>query len=980
MGLISRAWMLEADAVLATARSGEQGLSGREARLRLEDDGANELAPARRKPLWRRFLSLLADPMVLVLLGAAFVSALLGEWADSAIIAAVIVLNTCLALFQEGRAEKAVEALAALNAPQATVRRDGKLLRVDARALVLGDIVCLEAGDIVPADLRLLESFDLAADESSLTGESEPAEKSAAMLPASAHDIPLAERANMLFMGAPVTRGHGAGVVVATGMDTQMGRIAGLLATEQQQLTPLQRRLAELSRVLSFAVLAISALVFVLTLTRGAEGLLDAFLLAVSLAVAAVPEGLVVVVTLVLSHGMSMMSRENAIIRRLSAVETLGAVRVICSDKTGTLTENRMQVSASYGNEALLAEAGALCGSVRVGADGEMLGDPTELALCRFAAEKGLRREALLAAKPLLAELPFDSTRKMMSTLHGGSATGNIAGRIGSGIGSAGRGAANSADEALNSGSAAGNIAGRVRSGLGFSGRGAGSNADEALNGGSAAGNIAGRVRSGLGFSGRGAGSNADEALSSGSAAGDSAGRVRSGLGAFRGGGVGTDAGGWPAQTRQYTKGAFEQVLACSTHYLDESGRVKRLDAAQRSAVLARAEEMAGEALRVLGFAYQDARSAPAETQLIFIGLLGLIDLPRREAYDAIRQCEQAGVKTVMVSGDNIVTATAIARRLGILSGRQQAISGAELAAMPERELKLRLDNIRVYARVRPEDKLRIVRAWQEAGSVVAMTGDGVNDAPALQAADIGVGMGKTGAEVSKRVSALVLADDNFATITRAVREGRRVYENIRKAVQFLLASNLAEVLAIFAASLFGLRLFMPIHLLWINLITDCLPAVALGMEKAEEDVMLRPPRPARESLFADGMGFAILRQGTLIAGLTLASFFIGHSSGDASGTTMAFITLSAAELFHAWNMRSRIVSIFSLPTGNRLLTLSMAVSFLLDLALLYLPAAGALFRLQALSATQLLYAACLGFAVVPAVEIEKLFLRQARR
>lgn len=867
MAKVNRAYLLEAEEALQQARSRRQGLSEREAEIRRMDNGPNALRQAHGPSLLRRFCTLLADPMVLVLLAAALLSALLGEWTDSAVIAAVIALNTGLSLFQEGRAARALEALNALGAPAATVRRDGRLRRIPAGEVVLGDIVLLEAGDIVPADLRLLETFSLAADESSLTGESRPAEKSAQLPQAAAvGELPLAERSNMLFMGSPVTRGHGEGVVTATGMDTQLGRIAGLLAEKRQPPTPLQLRLAELSRILSFAVLGISALVFLFLLYRGGEGLLDAFLLAVSLAVAAVPEGLVVVVTLVLSQGMRRMSRRNAVVRRLAAVETLGAVRVICSDKTGTLTENRMQVSAACGDARLLAEACALCNSLRSSED--TVGDPTELALCRYAARRDCRRETLLASHPLLAELPFDSERKMMSTLHRWPQPGG-----------------------------------------------------------------------------------ATEAQAQPAAAG--------------------------CATRQYTKGAFEQVLLCATHYLDAQGRQHRLDAAARQRFLAEAGRMADDALRVLGFAYRDGLQQPAEERLVFIGLLGLIDPPRPEAATALRETEAAGIRTVMVSGDNIATAKAIATQLGLLQPGQQAISGSELAAMPESELRLRLDKIRVYARVRPEDKLRIVRAWQEAGCSVAMTGDGVNDAPALQAADIGVGMGRSGAEVSKRVATLVLADDNFATIAQAVREGRRIYENIRKAVQFLLASNLAEVLAIFSASLFGLQLFLPIHLLWINLITDCLPAMALGAEAAEEDVMRRPPRQAAESLFADGMGSAILRQGALIALLTLASYALGSTLSATAGSTMAFLTLSAAELFHAWNMRSRHHSIFRLPQGNRLLALSMLAAFALNLLLLYLPPAAALFSLQPLPPRCLLWAAMLGFAIVPLVETEKALLNR---
>jgi P-type Ca2+ transporter type 2C len=858
MRAVNKAYLMVEDEVLRQAASSVAGLSAEQAALRLVDDGENRLTESARPSLFTRFIGQIKDPMVLVLLAAAAISALLTEWADSVIIAVVIVLNAALALYQEGRAARALEALSAMNQPLALVRRAGELSRIPASQLVVGDIVLVESGDAAPADMRLLHTHQLRVDESSLTGESRPVEKRP-NAPDGAEDVPLAERQNMLFMGSPIVYGRGEGVVTAIGMDTQMGRIAGLLSTTPNPPTPLQKRLAELSKILSLAVLLICIPVFLLTLFNGYSGggfglavWLNAFMLAVSLAVAAIPEGLVVVVTLVLSMGMHVMSREKAIIRRLAAVEGLGAVQVICSDKTGTLTENRMRVVTAEGDKQLLVAVAALCNSVE-GSTGNYLGDPTELALVVYAAENGYSREQMLALQPLMAELPFDSGRKMMSTLH-------------------------------------------------------------AKNGGG---------------------------------------------------------------SRQYTKGAAEILLARCSHCLDGRGELRRLTPALRRELEVRLEYLAEQALRVLAAAFRDGGEI-VEEGMVFVGFFGLSDPPRPEAAQAIAEAARAGITTVMVSGDNIRTACAIARELGLLKEGQLAVEGWQLDKMSDSELKRQLPNIRVFARVKPEDKLRIVRAWQSRGTITAMTGDGVNDAPALLAADIGVGMGISGAEVSKRVASLVLADDNFATIISAVREGRRIYDNIRKAVQFLLASNLAEVLAIFVASLLGVKLFLPIHLLWINLITDCFPAVALGLEAADEDAMHQPPRRADESIFAGGMGYSIFWQGAVIAVLTLLAYIDGLAQGPLVATTMAFITLSGAEVFHAWNMRSRRQSIFTLPTSNRFLTAAMLAAFALNLALMYLPALAGLFRLTPLNAEQLLHALLLSFAIVPVVEASK-WLRARR-
>jgi len=833
--------------------SSREGLSQRQAELRARSGGPNRLLEEKRPGIFSRIAGQIMDPMVLVLLAAALISALFGEWADSAVIGVVILLNSALGVYQEGRAERAIEALARTAAPQAVVRREGNLRRVSAEQLVVGDVVLLAAGDAAPADLRLLDSYELRVDESSLTGESHPVDKNARDMPEEAQKAAPSERTNMVHMGSPILYGRGEGMVAAIGMDTQTGRIAHLLASTEQQATPLQKKLAELSQKLSLAVLIICGLIFIISLLtveqHTADSLLEVLMLAISLAVAAIPEGLVVVVTLVLAMGMSAISREQGMIRRLNAVETLGSTEVICSDKTGTLTENRMRVVASFGLSEPGLMAAALCNSLPPDLEqgAEQIGDPTELALARYANERGFKRAELLQQRPFVAELPFDSGRKRMSTLHQQSQS-----------------------------------------------------------------------------------------------------RV------------------------QYSKGAPELLLECCDRWQTENGTVAPLTAADRSHILGEVQNMSRQALRVLAVAYGDQQSLN-EQNLIFAGLLGLTDPPREGVREAVASATAAGIRTVMTSGDSLDTAAAIGRELGILRPGKRTVTGAELMAMSDQELTEALPEIDVFARLKPEDKLRIVRCWQSLGKVTSMTGDGVNDAPALKAADIGVGMGISGSEVSRRVAALVLADDNYATIVKAVAEGRRIYENIRKALQFLLSSNLAEVLAIFAASLAGWHLFLPIHLLWINLITDCFPAIALGLEKAEPELMRQPPRSSGEGVFAGGMAIGIIWQGCAVAALTLLSFALGNPAGLTVAMTMAFVTLSVGEIFHAWNMRSRNRSIFSLTTANPYLAGAMLLCICMDLLLLYVPTLSGLFRIAALSGPQLLTSLLLAFAIIPLVELVKL-------
>ena len=859
----------------AAQASGPEGLTAGQAAARLAKTGPNELRRAKKESLFQRFLQQMADPMIVVLLAAAALSALTaacaGEsFADVFIILAVVLINALLGVYQESKAEKAIEALQKMTAAHSRVLRGGRPATVASRELVPGDVVLLEAGCAVPADGRLVETAALKIEEAALTGESLPVEKSAAALPAG-RSVPLGDRHCMAYMGSTVSAGRGRLLVTATGMDTEMGRIAGVLAATSQGKTPLQLKLAALSRSLSALVLAICVFIFGFGLWRAGSTdlatVLSSFMVAVSLAVAAVPEGLAAVVTIVLSMGVTRMSRQGAVIRRLTAVETLGCAQVVCSDKTGTLTQNRMEVQQSFGPEAELAKALALCSDAEPGAGGGAEGEPTECALVEYAAKLGLAKKALCAAEPRVAELPFDSARKRMSTFH--------------------------------------------------------------------------------------------------------------------------SRRGKPGVT-QYVKGAPDLLLEKCTHWL-KNGTVVPLTAADRAAILAKNRAMAQSALRVLAAAKRDWTALPArldpetaERELVFIGLVGMMDPVRPEAAAAIARCRAAGIRPVMITGDHKDTAAAIGRQLGILQSESQAVTGAELDRLSDAELARRAPSFSVYARVQPQHKVRIVQAWKRLGCVTAMTGDGVNDAPALKAADIGVGMGVTGTDVTKNVADMVLTDDNFATIVTAVAEGRRIYDNIRKAVQFLLASNASEVLSIFAATLLGVQLLGPVHLLWINLITDCFPALALGMEKAEPDVMERPPRRPGESIFAGGLGLDVVWQGLLVTALTLAAYFTGvrletgvwQVAQSGVGVSMAFLTMSMAEIFHSFNMRSQRGSVFALPTHNPWLWAAMASSLALSLGVLAWPPAAAAFGFEQLAPAQCGLALTLALAVLPAVELGKSLLR----
>ena len=872
-------YLQSAEEVLCSQGSQRGGLTSQEAAARLEKHGPNRLQEAKKITNLQRFLQQLKDPMLLILMAAAAVSAvtsiLSGEkLTEVIIILAVVLLNAVLGVVQESKAEAAIEALQTMTAATSKVLRDGKIVVLHSADLVPGDVVLLEAGDAVPADGRLLESASLKIEEAALTGESVPVNKTAETIRAQG-DVPLGDRKNMCYMGSTVVYGRGSAVITATGMDTEMGKIAGVLARTEQEETPLQRKLTQLGKTLSYLVLAICVFIFVFDLLvegdYSLEAILKTFMVAVSLAVAAIPEGLATVVTVVLSIGVTNMSKRGAVIRRLTAVETLGCTQVICSDKTGTLTQNKMTVVDHTGPQRLLATAMALCSDAAWTEEGAQ-GEPTEAALVNFAAEAGLKKPLLEEQQPRVAEAPFDSSRKMMSTVH-------------------------------------------------------------QIDGGFI----------------------------------------------------------------QYTKGAPDEVLRLCTCYI-ESGEMRPMTEEKRRAILLENKAMADRALRVLAAAQrswgdklpEDISPETLEQDLCFIGLAGMIDPVRPEVKDAIHQCRKAGIRPVMITGDHKDTAVAIAKELDILDSADQAITGSALNDLTDEELAEAVPKYSVYARVQPEHKVRIVSAWKKRGAITAMTGDGVNDAPSIKTADIGVGMGITGTDVTKNVADMVLSDDNFATIVGAVGEGRRIYDNIRKTIQFLLASNMSEVLGVFTATLLGFTLLGPVHLLFINLITDCFPALALGLEKAEPDVMDRPPRDSHDGIFAGGLGLDILYQGVLITVITLASYIIGHcvevgyfempSGVSPHGMTMAFLTMSMCEIFHSFNMRFQRRSIFSGRSHNKVLWAAMLGSLLITTLVLEVGPIADAFGFTPVGWAEYGIALALAVLVIPVVELVKFFQRRAAK
>ena len=864
-------YLLSTEEVLKNTNSNkETGLTEATAQELLQKNGPNKLKEQKKDSLIKKFFKQLADPMIIILICAAAVSAFTAVYeheapTDVIIILAVVLINAILGVFQESKAEKAIEALQAMTAAQSKVIRDGKLLHVKSEELVVGDIIVIEAGDDIPADARILESASLKVEEAALTGESVPVEKHSDLLTG---EISLGDRKNMVYMGSACVYGRALCVVTQTGMDTEMGKIATALSQAEDGQTPLQIKLAQLSKILSFLVLGICIAVFVIDLLRietfTLASIMDTFMIAVSLAVAAIPEGLAAVVTIVLSIGVTNMSKRSAVIRKLTAVETLGCAQVICSDKTGTLTQNKMTVVKSYtpADKNTLAMSLMMCNDANLDENNLAQGEPTEAALVNYAYSLNLDKRLLDKEFPRVCEAPFDSMRKMMSTVHQRE-----------------------------------------------------------------------------------------------------------------------------SDFIQYVKGAPDELLQkCSEILID--GKIIPITDEHRAEILNKNKEFADSALRVLAGAMKVYGENPdtsdpnlLEQNLIFIGLVGMIDPVRPEVKPAIELCEKAGITPVMITGDHKDTAVAIAKELGIIKDASEALTGKELDKISEEELLQNINKYHVYARVQPEHKVRIVSAWREKGNITAMTGDGVNDAPSIKKADIGVGMGITGTDVTKNVADMVLADDNFATIVSAVEEGRRIYDNIRKAMQFLLSANLAEVLTIFTATLIGFEVLGPVHLLWINLVTDTFPAVALGMEQAEQNVMNRAPRKAKEGVFAGGLGFDIFSQGIIISAITLIAYFVGlKMDGAQHGMTMAFVALSMTEIFHAFNMRSRRASVFSLKTHNKTLWLSMLFALILTVIVLFVHPVAALFGFTEITVIEFLISMAIAFSIVPIVEIIKFIQRKLNR
>ena len=895
-------YLQEIEEVYKEFNTSKDGLSSKEAEARLEKYGKNKLKEAEKTPLWKKFIESISDPMIIMLLVAAAIQAFvnvlqmkdgfkLSEFADVIVIMAVVIINTIMSLVQEAKAEGAMEALMQMTASTSKVLRDGEIKITKSEDIAVGDVIVFEAGDTVPADCRIIESHSLKSEEAALTGESVPVNKiiDVLMCNEGREDVALGDRRNMLYNGSTVVYGRGTAVVVATGMDTEMGKIADALTLAEKELTPLQKKMSELSAFLTKLVIWICVIVFIVgvvetmlvsdkfTLGLLGETMLDTFIAAIALAVAAIPEGLPAVVTIILSIGVSAMAKRQALIRKLTAVETLGCTNIICSDKTGTLTQNKMTVVDTYTvDKELLASAMALCSDAEIKpGETNSQGEPTEAALVNYANSIGLPKYELKKKFERVGEAPFDSNRKMMSTIH-------------------------------------------------------------------------------------------------------------------------PSEGGYI----QYTKGALDVMLDRCTKYLTEKGEVE-MTQALKNEIIAKNKEFASKALRVLCAAYRKYDKMPADLEpenlehdLVFIGFVGMIDPCRPEVYEAIKQCRSAGIRPIMITGDHKDTAVAIGKDLGIIEDETQAIEGHELDNYSDEEMKDLVQKYSVYARVQPEHKTRIVNAWKALGKVTAMTGDGVNDAPSIKAADIGIGMGITGTDVTKSVADMVLADDNFATIVNAVEEGRKIYDNVCKVIQFQLSTNLCEVIIMFVASLLNFTLLTPVHLLWINMVTDSLPGLALGMEKAEGDVMTRKPRNSADGIFANGAGVDMVWQGIYLAIIELAAYFIGLylERGTIAGffgapdcvnaIAMAFLTVNFAEICCAINMRSQTKSIFSadmLKNFNWWLLGAVLITVAITLSAIYVPGLSSVFGIEAgtFQTHELMICVLLALTTFPAFELGKMIHRK---
>lgn len=864
---------------LKILESSENGLSSAQAAERLAKNGKNELEQAKKKTLLQKFFAQFKDVMIIVLIAAAIISAAIAifqkeysELFEGGIILIIVIINAVIGLVQENKAEAALEALKNMNKPFSKVIRDGELMQIRSEDIVTGDIVQLDAGDVVPADIRLLTSASLKIEEAALTGESVPSEKSSDDIVK--EDAALGDRDNMAYCSGKITYGRGKGVVIATGMDTEVGKIARMLENAESDATPLQKQLAKTAKILSVIVLVIAVIIFAASLIRK-NPLIEAFMTSVAIAVAAIPEGLPAVVTIVLAVGVQRMSKRNAVIRNLPAVETLGCCEIICSDKTGTLTLNQMTVQQIFtlnngltvsdavkleGEIELLIRAGALCNDTEESAEGILIGDPTETALVAFAKKCGIDYRELKKHWPRIDERPFDSVRKLMATING------------------------SVDK-----------------------------------------------------------------------------------------------------TVAYIKGAPDLLIdKCANVLID--GKIEPLTEETLNTIRSANKDMAKRALRVLGVAvkFQDFEGDSTEQNMIFVGLVGMIDPPRPEVKKAVEVCIGAGMRPLMITGDHADTAAAIAKEIGILKDGDKVITGAEIDKISDEDFAKIITEYSVFARVSPENKVRIVKAYRSMGKVVAMTGDGVNDAPSIKEADIGIGMGITGTDVSKGAADMVLTDDNFATIISAVEEGRKIFSNIKKAIQFLLSANIAEVLCLFIATvILNVKFLTPVMILWVNLVTDSLPALALGMEEAEKNVMKAPPRKANSSLFAGKTGFDIMIQGVMQTILVMLSFAIGNYvlpdgiDNHAVAMTMAFVSLCMIQLFHSYNLRSQNYSLFGIkPFSNKKLNLSFLIGFALLLAVILIPPVRTVFDTAPLTIGEWAISIGVALMIIPFVELQKLIER----